>query len=119
MQYSPSCIVDAKYQSCANNLVVGQRMPTQILIRLADLAACHLHDHLPADIRFKILVFTGDIADPTQLSRIETLAAAMLQPKSFFQQFAEAIDVITIASGKTNVVDVNCLPQIFRSHWTK
>lgn len=99
VQYSPSRIVDAKYQSFANNIVVGQRMPPQILVRLADFSACELRDLLPADIRFKILVFTGDTADPKQLSRIERLATAMSQPNSFFKQFTAAVDVITVASG--------------------
>lgn len=119
VQYGPSCIVDPKYQSCAKHIIVGQRMPPQILIRLADFSACELHDLLPADVRFKILVFTGDMTNLTQMSRIEALAAAMSQTTSFAKKFAVAVDVITVASGKKNIVDVNCLPQIFRSHWTK
>lgn len=94
-------------------------MPPQILIRVADSSACELQDLLPPDIRFKILVFTGDIADPPQLSRIETLAVAMSQPTSFAKKFDLAVDIITVASGKKNTVNANYLPQIFRSHWSK
>lgn len=94
-------------------------MPPQILIRMADFIPVELHDLLPSDVRFKVLIFTGDIADNMQLSKVEALATAMSQPASFAKQFSMAVDVITVALENKNTVNVNSLPQIFRSHWTK
>lgn len=73
IHYAESTIVNAKHQSVAKNLIIGQRMPPQVIVRAADARAYELQDLLPSDARFKILVFAGDTANPAQRAKVEKL----------------------------------------------
>ena len=44
-------------------------MPPQIIIRAADARPFELQDLLPADTRFKVLIFAGDFADAVKAAR--------------------------------------------------
>ena len=61
--YDDSCItsVSNSKQSLAKNLAVGMRFPSTQVVRLCDAKAMHLVQALPADGRFRIVVFAGDI----------------------------------------------------------
>lgn len=125
IRYPESAIVEAKHQACARNLIIGERVPPQILICVADARPYELQDLLPADTRFKILIFTGDITDTAQRARVETLAEEMGKPESFLKKFSgrtgkkQVFDVYTIGSGKKEIMNSTHLPALFRSHWSK
>jgi phenol 2-monooxygenase len=84
-----------------------------------------LQDLLPADARFKVLIFTGDITDGGQRTRLQKLADDMEKPGTFLKRFSqgtennEVFDMFAICSGKKEVVDFTQLPQLFRYHWSK
>lgn len=106
-------------------------MPPQILLRAADSRPYELHDLLPSDARFKVLVFTGNISRPTQLSKVEALAQEMGGANGFLRRFGRArsrvgdtafsaaFDVISISSARKTDVRYTVLPMLFRSHWSK
>jgi phenol 2-monooxygenase len=125
VQYAESAIVDAKHQSFAKNLIIGQRMLPQILICAADARPYELQDLLPADTRFKVLIFAGDTTNPTQHMKVSKLAEAMASPESFLWKHApgnewnKAFDILTISSGKKELVSYIDLPKLFGSHWSK
>ncbi|KAJ7580156.1 FAD binding domain-containing protein [Mycena floridula] len=118
IHYPASAIVDDTLQSFVRNAIVGQRMPPQILIRAADFRPFNIHDLLPSDFRFKVLVFTGDTTQVAQLVKVNQVATDM--EHGFLKQFPlDAFDIISISSAKKANVRYTDLPAIFRSHWSK
>jgi hypothetical protein len=117
--------VDAKHQSFAKDLIIGQRLPPQILVRAADARPIELQDVVPADTRFKVLVFTGDSTDASQRTKVDKLAEAMCQPENFLKKYTpgeewnKLYDVLAISSGKKEHVNYLEMPAILRSHWSK
>ena len=76
------------------------------------IAGLDIHDVLPADARFKVLVFAGDTADAGeaeggQRARVEALAREMGRPERFLRRFGkgkegygEVFDVLAISSAR-------------------
>ncbi|KAI6033585.1 hypothetical protein PISMIDRAFT_198051 [Pisolithus microcarpus 441] len=126
IHYGPSMIVNAKHQCCAENLVVGQRMIPQIFVRAADARPMEIHDLLPADTLFKILIFLGSANEESRLAEINALANELSSPTSFLQRYsadgqpsASVFDLITIVAGNKENFNYLSIPQVFRPHWSK
>jgi phenol 2-monooxygenase len=75
--YGDSQITNAKgsSESLATNLVVGMRFPSAQVVRFCDAKAMQLVKALPADGRWRIVIFGGDISDAANASRLEELGA--------------------------------------------
>ncbi|THG94540.1 hypothetical protein EW026_g6950 [Hermanssonia centrifuga] len=111
-------------RSHASNLVIGQRVLPHVFTRAADGRPYELQDLLPADTRFKILVFAGDTTNKDQMQRVNALAEEFVHPNNFYAQFggeepSTMFDVLTICSAKKDQVNYTDLPAIFRTHWSK
>ncbi|KAF9818266.1 hypothetical protein IEO21_02894 [Rhodonia placenta] len=124
VHYRPSRIVDARHQACARSLVVGERMPPHVFVRAADARPFEIQDLLPADTRYKVLVFAGDTRDAPQRARVLALAEAMGRPQAFLRRHAGGgadamFDVLAISSAPKDEVDYTDLPELFRPHWSK
>ena len=125
VHYSPSVAVVDKYQSLATNLIIGERIPPQVFIRGADGRAFELQDLLPADVRYKVLVFTGDLDDSLQQERVDSLVKDLQKPESFFTRYASngssdsRFDIMTISKGKKELFNFMKVPSLLRSHWSK
>ncbi|KAI5988278.1 phenol hydroxylase, partial [Pisolithus orientalis] len=125
IHYGPSVIVNTKHQYCAENLVVGQCMLPQVFVHAADARPVDIHDLLPADIRFKILVFLGSIEEESRVVEINALAdelslpAGLLQKYSMGGQTSPMFDLITIVAGKKEKFNYLRVPLVFRPHWSK
>ncbi|KIM55982.1 hypothetical protein SCLCIDRAFT_133449 [Scleroderma citrinum Foug A] len=124
VHYGPSAIVITKHQECARNLVIGDRMLPQIFVRAADSRPVEIQDLLPADIRWKVLVFLG-ILDESHLPGVKALAEELDEPTSFLRkypidgQIPLIFDIISIVSGDKTVFNYLNVPDIFRPHWSK
>ena len=66
---------------------------------------------LPADTRFKILVFAGDVSDSSDRAKLKTLAEDLNRPESFLRRYGrgdvgkwEVFDVLCFSSGKKDRV---------------
>ncbi|KAI6041232.1 FAD binding domain-containing protein [Pisolithus marmoratus] len=124
VHYSPSAIVNTEHQKCAENLVIGERMLPQLFIRAADARPVEIQDLLPADIRFKILVFLGDMKE-SRLLEINALADELSLPTSFLQRYPTGgqvslmFDIITIVAGDKKNFNYLSVPAILRPHWSK
>lgn len=111
------------------NLIIGSRMAPQIILRAADARPFELQDLLPSDTRFKVIVFSGNLEDETQLKKVESFAKAALgkEPNAggFLRKFGrkrdgrEVFDVLTIMSGKKEMVNHTIMPEELVSHWSK
>ena len=128
IHYAPSAITDVTYQSLAPGLQIGQRVIPQTLIRAADSRPYELQDLCPADTKFKILFFLGDIGEPAQAERAQKLAEALGKPESFLSDYGRAklgaagwklFELLTICATRKEVVNYSDVPALLRPHWTK
>lgn len=124
IHYAPSAIVATTHQVHAPNLVVGRRMLPHVFVRAADARPFEIQDLLPADTRFKLLVFAGDTSDAAQLGRVRALADAVGAPGGFYRRFggadpARVFDVLAVCSVGKEKVNYTDLPPLFRTHWSK
>ncbi|EIW83429.1 hypothetical protein CONPUDRAFT_164380 [Coniophora puteana RWD-64-598 SS2] len=126
IQYSESAWIDAKHQSCAPNLIIGQRMLPQVFIRASDFCPYDIQDYLLSDARFKVLVFAGNINDKAQLAKVHKLAEELEKPTSFLRKYLKdgqnvesKFGVVTITAKTEGLVNSLGLPALFRPHWTK
>ncbi|KAI6011133.1 FAD binding domain-containing protein [Pisolithus marmoratus] len=126
IQYNPSVIVNTKHQCCAENIVVGQRMPPQVFVRAADARPVEIHDLLPADIRFKILIFLGSMEEESRITEISVLADELSSPKGLLRKYSMdgqtsslIFDLTTIVAGNKRNFNYLSVPPIFRPHWSK
>lgn len=71
--YADSLITSAKSstQSLATNIQVGMRFPTAQVVRFCDAKAMQLVKALPADGRWRLVVFAGDLGDLFAAERLE------------------------------------------------
>ncbi|KDQ13605.1 hypothetical protein BOTBODRAFT_66580 [Botryobasidium botryosum FD-172 SS1] len=128
VQYEASTITDITHKSIASGLVIGQRIPPGVIVQVADFRPYELHDLLPSDTRFKILVLPGDTSKPEQKAKLGAVAAEMVQPEGFVKRFTPTgasddavFDIITISYSHTPCAAANMLaiPPRLRSHWSK
>lgn len=126
VHYTPSAIVDTIHQGCAPNIIIGERMLPQIFVRAADARPVDIQDMLPADTRFKLLLFVG-LLTSEQLANVRRLAEELQLPTSFLQKYGYSdqgktqsmFDIIPITAGQKDDVNFLDLPPMFRSHWSK
>jgi phenol 2-monooxygenase len=126
VHYTPSAIVDTAHQGSAPNIIIGERMLPQIFVRAADARPVDIQDMLPADTRFKLLLFVG-LLTPEKLTSVRRLAEEMQLPTSFLQKYGyptegkaqSMFDIIPITAGQKDDVNFLDLPLVFRSHWSK
>ncbi|KAG6336454.1 hypothetical protein ID866_2625, partial [Astraeus odoratus] len=124
VHYAPSAIVNTKHQGCAENLIIGQRMLPQMFIRAADSLPVEIQDLLPADVRYKILVFLGTL-DEARLPEVYALAGELDEPTGFLRRYSPdgqisvVFDIVAIAVGNKNNFNFMTIPELFRPHWSK
>ncbi|KAI0738707.1 FAD binding domain-containing protein [Daedaleopsis nitida] len=127
IRYGPSVIVDTAHQSLAANLIIGERVLPHVFIRAADTRPFEIQDLLPADTRFKILVFGGDIKNKADYARLEKTAEQMNSPNNFVRRFGrpdakgmfKAFDFLCFTTAEREAVDYLDYPEFFRPHWSK
>ncbi|KAF7294370.1 hypothetical protein HMN09_01166300 [Mycena chlorophos] len=113
IRYTESAVVNYANESVASELVIGQRMPPQPLVRAADFKTVELQDLLPADTRFKLLLFVGSGEE----AKLKKLAEGV--EKVVAKYGAEALDITSILKSprpKYNFLEV---PASLRAHWSK
>jgi phenol 2-monooxygenase len=72
-RYNDSVIISSKrsQQGLATGLTVGMRFPSAQVVRFCDAKAMQLVRALPADGRWRIVVFAGDIRTPASAERLD------------------------------------------------
>ena len=121
IHYAPSPITDPSYQAHAKKLIIGQRVLPQIFVRAADSRPVEIQDLLPADSRFKLLVFVGNSSDATRRDRIRRVAEDIrdvLRPYSP-DGISAMFEIIPISCAKKADVRYNDLSELFECHWSK
>ncbi|KAF9269253.1 hypothetical protein L218DRAFT_976998 [Marasmius fiardii PR-910] len=121
VHYEESVIVDKRHQLLATNLTIGERALPSVLIRAADARPFNVQDLLPSDTKFKLLIFTGDVSDPTRLKAVKNLEDELKQPSSFLSKARSKsmFDFFSISSTDKRKMAYSVIPPLFRSHWSK
>ncbi|OTA99004.1 hypothetical protein M426DRAFT_68648 [Hypoxylon sp. CI-4A] len=72
--YTPSELIDiASQQDLADNIKLGQRLPSYKVVCNAEGNLVHLSDMLPNNGTWRILVFAGDLESPSQFEKVQQL----------------------------------------------
>ena len=113
IRYAPSSIVNNTHQADCANLVVGERVLPQVFIRIANAEPVQIHDLLPADTRFKVLIFSGDLSDHDDRAKLQTLGKELNKPENFLRRYGrgdvgkwEVFDVICFTSAKKDKINI-------------
>ena len=121
-RYDDSAIVNAgrSRQDRAQGVVVGMRFPSAQVVRFCDAKAMPLVKALPADGRWRIVVFAGDIKDENARKRLERLALFLDSAGSPVRKFTPAgsdvdafIEPIVVLSGKRVELEQDRIPPFF------
>lgn len=100
-------------------------MLPQVLVRAADARPYEVQDLLPADSRFKVIIFAGDTGNASQRLLLENVAEKMGKPESFLNKYSrgsgisKVFEILSISSAKKEIVNYTDLPKLFRPHWSK
>ncbi|KAF7542455.1 hypothetical protein G7Z17_g11557 [Cylindrodendrum hubeiense] len=118
IQYNESLLMSSNdEQSVATGLVVGMRFPSAQVVRFCDARAIQLVRALPADSKWHIVVFAGDILDrevAARLDKLSTEIASLVQKFTPIGQDADAIiqSLLVLASKRTEV-EQEQIPEVF------
>ncbi|TRM69607.1 FAD binding domain-containing protein [Schizophyllum amplum] len=116
--YAPSAITCTSNQGFATGLPVGQRVPPHVFVRMADALAVEIQDMLPANARFKILLFTGDHTRDNYTDDIQHFADTLGDVLTRYQK-GRSPDIVTILAGDKDPARILSLPPILRPHWSR
>ena len=124
VRYGPSLIVDTANQSLASKVIVGKRMPPRIFTRASDGRPFEIQDLLPADTRFKLLVFAGNTNEEVQFQRVSALASYLDEPDGFFHRIGgrepnKVFSLLVIGCVSVSTIDFMALIRVFRTHWSQ
>lgn len=124
MHYAPSAVVNTTHQALAAQLIIGKRMPPHVFVQVADGRPVEIQDVLPADTRFKLLLFAGDTSEPAQLQKVRAFADALKGEEAFFKRHGgsdpwKVFDIQVISSASKFAVDFTDFPKSLCPHWSK
>ncbi|EIM86992.1 uncharacterized protein STEHIDRAFT_56448 [Stereum hirsutum FP-91666 SS1] len=125
IHYGNSKIVSDQMQSVARNLIVGRRFPPEMVLRAADDELVQIHDVLPSDTSFKLLIFTGNIYEEKQKMLVNALADQLSESPLCNQRpigqgrYMKMVEPIVIVRGKKGEVRWTDVPAVLRNHWSK
>ncbi|KAK1711785.1 phenol hydroxylase [Colletotrichum lupini] len=116
-----------KKQALATGLPVGMRFNSFKVLNQACARPWHFQEILKADGRFRVVLFAGNILDPSQKARVDNFCVALDAPNNFLRKVTPAkapidsvIEVLTIHSAKrTDTELLRDFPDIlhpFNSH---
>jgi phenol 2-monooxygenase (NADPH) len=90
------------------------------VLRAVNASPVEIQDMCPSDTRFKLLVFTGDIQQPAQLTLLRRFAEEIKKTGSALARLgSDAFDMITIIKGEKECVNHLDVPVVLRAHFNK
>ncbi|KAH7152883.1 FAD binding domain-containing protein [Dactylonectria macrodidyma] len=118
VSYNESLLVASTVeQSVATGIVVGMRFPSAQVVRFCDARAMQLVRALPADSRWHIVVFSGDILDQDAATRLDKLSKEL---SSVVRKFTPSdgdsdsiIQSLLVLASKRTEVEQEQVPDLF------
>ncbi|EAA34409.1 hypothetical protein GE21DRAFT_3088 [Neurospora crassa] len=77
-------------------LVPGRLFINSTVTRVVDANVVHLEQEIPLNGSFRLFIFAGSLTSPAQKSALESLAAGLQKPDSFFSRFQRP-DIDTVS----------------------
>lgn len=110
-------------QSLAAELLVGKRMPSTKVLNQSDARPWHFQELLPSNGKWRVVIFTGDITNGHQRTKLLAIGAAINDKASFLHRFTppgsprdtvfEVLAVHTAPRPSTTIFD---FPEVFRNY---
>ena len=97
-------------------------MLTHVFVRAADARPYELHDLIPSNTKWKLIVFTGDIGtgNTEQVKKVNRLAEELGAVDGFLNRYAEdAFDILTVCATKKEQLNYTDVPPVLRPHWSR
>jgi phenol 2-monooxygenase len=107
VQYANQGSVRHRDGGLADGLTVGKRISDGIIVSQADGRAWKIHDLLPSNGKWRILVFPGDIQDPCALRNYVNLG------KDLRASLLSICDILTIHHSPRHEINLLDLPDVF------
>ncbi|KAH6653280.1 FAD binding domain-containing protein [Truncatella angustata] len=117
--YNDSMIVSSASsdQPLAKNLPVGERFPSAQVVRFCDARAMQFIRALPADSRWHIIVFAGDMSNKSASEGLKKVASDLEHlVRRFTPPGADddsVFNIILVLSGKRTDVEQEQIPRVF------
>jgi phenol 2-monooxygenase len=121
-RYEDSQITNAEgsTESLSTSLAVGMRFPSAQVVRFSDAKAMQLVKALPADGRWRVVIFGGDINASASAARLEELGAYLYSPTGPVRSHTPVsadldsfIESIVVLSGQRIKVEQKQIPSYF------
>lgn len=107
-------------QALAIGIEMGKRIPDAVVVNHADGRGRHMHDLLPSNGKWRIIVFAGDLTIPSIMERFINLGRALLAPECPLRAFTppsdplnDVFEVITVHKAPRHTIELLGLPSIF------
>ncbi|CAE6375702.1 unnamed protein product [Rhizoctonia solani] len=116
IRYSATMKQGVAFQSLAPRIIIGQRVPPQVILRMADSRPFEIHDVLPSDSRFKLLIFGGDMSHNRQA--IIELGRSLTCHEFGIGKMHDLFGVVYIAKLGKNCATMLDVPASLVWHWS-
>lgn len=118
VHYEPSIVTSATTHS--TELVVGERLPPQILLYAADYRPIEIQLLCPSNTRFKVFVFCGNLAVDFRALCLQKLADNLCGSGGLMKKVPEgAVEVFVVMKGKKETADYMDVPKVLRPTWDR
>ncbi|CAL1714087.1 unnamed protein product [Somion occarium] len=128
IHYSPSSIpsmpniTELKHQSLTSHQTVGMRILPHVFVRAADARPFEIQDLLPANTKWKLVVFVGDIGPGKikQIERVAKLADDLGKSTGLLKRYEDGVfEILTICATVKECLNYTDLPEVLRPHWSR
>lgn len=105
----------------ATKLEVGKRMPSFKVLNQADARPWHFQELLKSNGKWRLVIFPGNINDPQQRKRLDTLGERLGSEDSFLrwatpkgQKYDSVIELLSCHSAPRQATTIFDFPEVFR-----
>lgn len=106
-------------QSLALHMPLGKRFPNAKVVNHSDARPWEFARWLPADGRFRIILFAGNVSDQDQMQRVHSFCSMLRSPDSILQQpmsrgwlLGSLLEILTIHSAPREAVELADFPEL-------
>ncbi|KAK5089028.1 hypothetical protein LTR05_003252 [Lithohypha guttulata] len=114
-------VISDSAEKLANKLEVGKRMPSFKILNQADARPWHLQELLKSNGTWRVVVFAGNVRDPSQKKRLDTLGEKLEAADSFLkwctpagQKYDSVIELLSCHSAPRQETTIFDFPEVFR-----
>ncbi|KAI5895588.1 uncharacterized protein SCHCODRAFT_02619840 [Schizophyllum commune H4-8] len=119
--YPTSAITRQTHQDYAKGLIIGRPVPPHAFLRVADARPVNIQDMLPANGKFKILVFAGEYSRADFLADLQQFAEGLVNLLAKYGGASDSrlMDMATVLAGKQDPACLLQIPSTLRPHWAQ